>query len=156
MSPRKPRSDIASSEADLVPIARRRLQNDNLVDSLSSDITSGENRQPGDNVLEGSRTPSPQTGWGLLEKFISGNVQIDWRNVWTVLRSISFVAYIVFVCLIMYQDNALGRLESVNGFVQFGYKIGALSLLFLFVLIVTWLLTIRRTDGNLSKVKSKP
>ncbi len=151
MPPRKSHSDVASSESDSASVARRGSQHD-----ITSEATSWENKQVDDAVvLEGSRAPSPQTAWGLLEKFISGNIQIDWRNVWTVLRSISFIAYIVFVCLIMYQDNAMGRLESINGFIQFGYKVSVLSFLFLFVLIVTWLLTIRRNDAKSSKTLTK-
>ncbi len=155
MSPRKSRSDIVSSETDSASIVRRGLQTDITSVYLLSEGTSSENKQVDDSVLEGSRAPSPQNGWGLLQKFVSGEIQIDWKNLWMILRAILFIAYVVLIGILFYRDNELGRLEKLDGFINFGWKASALFLLFLIVFVIISLLTLSNKDKKENQSKSQ-
>jgi len=151
MSPTKPRNEIASSETDSASLPRRGSQHD-----ITSEVTSSEIKFADDaGVLEGSREPSLQTGWGLLEKFISGDVLIDWKNLWVILRAIAFIAYVVFVGILFYRDNELGRFELGAGFLNFGIKAAVLFVLFVVVLLITTFLTLGRATKTGGKSMKK-
>lgn len=102
-------------------------------------------------TVTGTITPSSNI-WSFLEKLASGETKIDWRNVWVLLRAISIIAWIIFSGILLYRDNELGRLESFEGFLQFGYKVLLLSAIFFFFLILSSLI-IYFIDRNQNKQK---
>jgi di/tricarboxylate transporter len=58
----------------------------------------------------------------LIGNIASGRMHLDWGNLWTIVGAVIFLAAVVFIFILYFRDNELGRLESPLGFRQFGFK----------------------------------
>ncbi len=91
---------------------------------VETDETTTWKTLPSDTGSEatGSNVPANATLWSVVGNIASGRMHLDWANLWTVVGAIMFLAAIVFVFILYFRDNELGRLETPLGFRQFGFK----------------------------------
>jgi hypothetical protein len=75
-----------------------------------------------------------QSPWGLAEKFISGRVQSNPRNVIVLV----VLAWFGFAGWLFVKDSSVGKLESLTGYVLFLEKLGFFSILTLLVCLIIW------------------
>ncbi len=85
-----------------------------------------------------------QSPWGLAEKFISGRVESNPRNVIALI----VLAWFAFAGWLFVKDSSGGKLESLTGYIRFLERLGFFSALTVLVCLIIWFVLRPRKKTN--------
>ena len=135
----------ASSDAATEPIGNFRIREGTTQDVSDAPLYS---------AATGSTTIPTTNGWTLLSNFLTGNLSLDWRNLWKLVQPIIFIATIAFIGFLFYQDNQTGLLQDADGLKKFGIKAVSIFIPMLLVILgVSVVFWIDRRFGSTKKSK---